>query len=302
MDKIDLSIIIVNYNVKELLQDCIRSIYEFPVDNMEIIVVDNNSTDGSVEELVAHFPTIKLIKNTSNTGFPVANNQAIQIAKGRYVFLLNPDTVLIDDVLQKLISYMDSHSDVMLLGPKLLNTDGSIQFSIQPFINITEIIAETFYLHLPLKWAKSYHRKAIKTPIDVEALSGAAILVRAEVFKKIGMLDEELFWTEDMEFCFRAYKNSMRVVYNPEFKLIHHGSSSGKKNLNVMISNQVLSKVRYFKKNHSILEFYLAWLFRFIHILSRICILSILAIIMPKMRLKVRAYFYTLQRFLKGDY
>lgn len=302
MDKIDLSIIIINYNVKDMLLDCIRSIYKFPVESMEILVVDNNSTDGSVEELVTHFPNVKLIRNEINKGFPIANNQAIKMSKGNFVFLLNPDTVLIDDVLGQLLSYMDSHSDVMLLGPKLLNTDESIQFSVQPFLTITEIIAETFYLHRPLKWAKSYHRKVIDIPIAVEALSGAAIMVRASVFKKIGMLDEELFWTEDMEFCYRAYKNSMRVVYNPDFKLIHHGSSSGKKNLNVMISNQILSKVRYFKKNHSKIEFYLAWLFRFIQILSRLCLLSLLAIIIPNLRIKVRAYFYTLQRFLKGDY
>ncbi len=302
MNKRTLSIIIVNYNVKDLLLDCISSIYEHSSDDFEIIVVDNNSTDGSVELLSPRYPGVKLIRNNENKGFPFANNQAISIAEGKFILLLNPDTVLLNNATGKLVEYMESHPDVMLLAPKLLNTDGSTQFSIQPFITISEIIAEAFYLHRPLKWAKSYYRKEIISPIDVEALSGAAIVVRREVFDKIGMLDEQLFWTEDMEFCYRAYKNGMRIVYHPDISIIHHGSSSGKKNLDIMISNQILSKVRYFKKNHSQLEFYLSWFFRLIHILSRLISLSLIAIIFPSFRMKVRAYFYTLQRFLKGNY
>jgi GT2 family glycosyltransferase len=285
-----------------MLLDCVASLYEFPTNEMEIFVVDNHSTDDSIDQLRSRFPEVKLILNETNKGFPAANNQAILAAKGEYILLLNPDTVLLDDVLDKMIRYMDSHADVMLLAPKLLNTDGSVQFSIQPFISVTEIIAEAFYLHGPLKWIKSYHRKKINVPIDVEALSGAAILVRSIVFEKIGMLDEELFWTEDMEFCYRAYKNRMRIVYNPEFEIIHHGSSSGKKNLNVMISNQILSKVRYFKKNHSLLEYILAWFFRLIHIFTRLILLIPLSILIPTYRAKVSAYFYTLRRFMRGDY
>ncbi len=297
-----LSIIIINYNVQEMLLDCIRSIYEFPVLDMEIIVVDNNSTDQSVEVLNARYPGVRLILNKVNKGFPFANNQAIKIAEGHFVLLLNPDTKILDSSLKALLDYMDAHSDVMLLAPRLLNADESTQFSIQPFITLSEIIAETFYLHGPLKWLKSYHRHEILKPIKVEALSGAAILIRREVFDKIGLLDEDLFWTEDMEFCYRAYRHGMKIMYHPGIKILHYGGSSGKQNLNVMISNQILSKVRYFAKNHSRVEYYLAWFFRLLHVLTRIVLLLPLALIFPAYRIKVRAYFYTLQRFLKGNY
>jgi GT2 family glycosyltransferase len=298
----NLSIIIVNYNVCELLLDCLSGIFRYKPESTEVIVVDNDSSDDSVQKVRELYPEVKLILNKENKGFPVANNQAIKTASGKYILLLNPDTVIKDKALDSLLSFMDTHNDVMLLAPKLLNTDGSVQFSIQPFISVWEIIAETFYLHRPLKWLKSYHRKPINGPLEVEALSGAAIMIRREVFDRIGLLDEELFWTEDMEFCYRAYRNGMKIIYHPGIEIIHHGSSSGKKNPEVMISNQILSKVRYFAKNHSKLEYALAWIFRFLHTIIRLILLSILSFFLPALKVKAKAYLFTLKRFIKGNY
>ncbi len=305
MDKLqpEVSIIIVNYNVKELLLKCISSIYRFCKASFEIILVDNNSTDGSIEAVKKDFPDTVIIENKYNAGFPKANNQGITVAKGDYIFLLNPDTELQSDAINELLQYLKANNDVHLVAPKLLNTDLSIQYSIQQFVTVTEIIAETFYLHHFYKKRKSYLNKPISNPISVEALSGAAIMMHKNVIENIGMLDEDLFWTEDMEFCYRAFKKGLKVIYYPYTAIIHHGSVSGKKNLNVMISNQTLSKITFFKKNHSHFSFWLVKYFRLAHILSRIFIFKFLSLFGSKEFLeKEKAYRYTFTEFKKGKY
>lgn len=299
----EVSIIIVNYNVKELLLKCITSVYRYCKCPFEIIMIDNNSTDGSVEAVKKDFPNAILIENKFNAGFPKANNQGIVIARGDYILLLNPDTELQNDAIKELLLYLKANKHVSLIAPALLNTDLSIQYSIQQFVTVKEIIAETFYLHHFYKKRKSYLKKNILHPMEVEALSGAAILMHRDVIDKIGMLDEDLFWTEDMEFCYRAFKNNLKVIYYPHAAIIHHGSVSGKKNLNVMISNQVLSKITFFRKNHSHLSFLTVKYFRWIHIISRIIIFKFLSLINTgKFLEKQKAYSYTFTRFKKRMY
>jgi GT2 family glycosyltransferase len=297
------SIVIVSYNIKELLRECLTSVRKYCTDVIsEIFVVDNASIDGTISMLKESFPDVHVIANQSNVGFPAANNQAFKLAKGKYIFMLNPDTLFTDNALKKMIDYMDMHPEASLLAPCLLNPDGTIQKSIQPFISMNEIIAETFYLHKFVKAGKSYFRNKITHPIVVEALSGAAILFRKELIEQIGALDEELFWTEDMEFCYRAYKKGLNAVYFPEAKIIHHIGASGKKNLNVMISNQVLTKINFFKKNHSRAEYIIVLASRFLHIISRLIILSIVSVFSKKYLLKAKAYAFTLKRLVASSY
>lgn len=299
----EVSIIIVNYNVKELLLKCIGSVYQYCKTAFEIILIDNNSTDDSIAAVKSKFPEIIFIENKFNAGFPKANNQGIIVAKGNYILLLNPDTELQNDSISELINYLSSHKNVSLIAPKLLNTDLSIQYSIQQFITVKEIIAETFYLHHFYKNRKSYLKKTIHEPIQVEALSGAVMLFHKNVIERIGMLDEELFWTEDMEFCYRAYQHNLEVVYYPFASIIHHGSVSGKKNLKIMISNQILSKITFFRKNHTTLSYFTVKYFRLAHILSRIFMFRLLAFLSPEKFLeKAVAYSYTFTEFKKGRY
>jgi hypothetical protein len=299
----EVSIIIVNYNVKELLLKCFASVYQYCKTPFEIILIDNNSTDDSLEAVRKCYPETIIIDNKFNAGFPKANNQGIEIAKGDYIFLLNPDTELLSDSITELIIYLKSNSDVSLIAPRLLNTDLSIQYSIQPFITVSEIIAETFYLHQFYKNRKSYFRKSIVHPIEVEALSGAAILMNKNVIEKIGMLDEDLFWTEDMEFCYRAYKQGLKIIYYPSTSILHHVGASGKKNLKVMLSKQVLTKITYFRKNHTMLSFEVVRFFRLLHIISRMAILHLAALFNAnRFAEKAKAYDYTFVEFLKGHY
>lgn len=144
---LDLSICIVNWNVESLLKACLRSI----IDNTsgiscEVIVVDNDSSDGSVDMVKAEFPQVKLIVNKENAGFTRANNQAIRISKGRYIMLLNPDTVIIDNALNKMVRFMESRFDCGALGCKLLNTDGTLQRSCKTFPSLDVILYNSLFL------------------------------------------------------------------------------------------------------------------------------------------------------------
>lgn len=297
-----LSVIIVNYNVIALLVKCLLSIREQKFSDLEIIVVDNHSEDGSCDVIRKEFPEVKLICNDNNEGFPRANNMAIQISQGSFILLLNPDTELSDNVLNRLVDYLNQHRKTSIVAPCLLNSDGTIQYSVHRFIRIWEIVAETFYLHLLLGKSRSYFNKPITSAIEVEAASGAALLIRREVFNKIGLLDEDLFWTEDMEFCFRSHQHGLKIMYLPDIKVIHHVGASGRKNLKVMISSQVLTKITFFRKNHSKIEFIFAWFFRLLHIFSRLIILCIVSIFVPKYSKKFSAYIFTFKQFVKSKY
>jgi GT2 family glycosyltransferase len=299
---VSLSIIIVNYNVEELLIKCIESIYNFHKGNFEIILVDNNSTDNSTASVQDKFPQVIVIANKSNAGFPKANNQGIAIAKGDFILLLNPDTEITDNSIEKLIAYYNSKQELLILVPKLLNSDLSLQQSVQPFITVGEIVSETFFLHKWYKRSKSYFINFKDAIQEVEAVSGAAILIKKEVINKIGGLDEDLFWTEDMEFCYRAHLNGIKRIYYPNTSIIHHVGQSGNKNMNVMLSNQVLTKIKYFEKNHSYWEFVIVKWFRFIHILSRILIFGVLSIFNSKYKTKFMAYKFTFKHFMKNNY
>jgi hypothetical protein len=297
-----LSIVIVSYNVKDLLAECLESIFIEEGIPMEVFVVDNNSTDGSCEMVKTKFPAVKLIANNYNAGFPTANNQAIKIATGENIFLLNPDTVLAKSTLSQFRKLFLQHPEIEIAAPRLLNTDGSVQFSIQRFISLKELFLELFFLHNKLKKKESYFNQPITDNIAVEAASGAALFIRKSVFDEIGLLDEKLFWTEDMEFCYRALKNGIATWYIPNIKFVHHIGQSGKKNLKVMISKQVLTKVRYFQKTQGLFGFLSSWVIRLLHILTRIVLFTGLSPFGRQYREKLKAYLFTFMQLIKNDY
>jgi GT2 family glycosyltransferase len=296
------SIIIVNYKVKDLLFLCLKSIYSFSSVETEIWVVDNNSGDGTAEMLKTDFPSVNFIGNNFNAGFPAANNQALKRCSGQYIFLLNPDTEFLSDCIPELIRFSKSRHDNCILAPQLLNTDGTVQFSIQPFISFGEILLEVFYLHNFLQRSKSYLRKNIQHPLQIDAASGAALFFHRSVMEKIGMLDEELFWTEDMEYCYRASKHQIERYYLPGVKITHHIGQSGKKNPGVMISNQLLTKIRYFYKTKGAFAGGMVAFMRFIQVIIRILILYPLSVVKPALRQRADGYVYTLKRLIKGDF
>jgi len=283
--KPDISIIIVSYNVKEYLRHCIDSILIQEGVNVEIIIVDNNSTDGVRELIASKYPSVKLIVNSDNVGFSAANNQGIKEASAEIILLLNPDTELPEKgTLQYAKNYMKVNPQTGVLAPELLNTDSSFQLSFWNFHGIKELMLELFYMH---------RIKRIKQPfssIPVEAASGAALIFRKSLVDEMGGLDETMFWTEDIDFCYRVNKTGKKVIWDPGIKIIHHGGKSSVGNELVTIPNQVLSKIKFSRKHDNKFRFYIINILSLLFICTRLFVFTLLSFINERNHAKRKAY------------
>jgi len=248
----DLSIIIVNWNAKDYILNCIESIKENTKKiNYEIIVVDNNSTDDSINCIRNKFSNVKLIENEENIGFSAANNRGIKIASGDYVLLLNPDTIIIEDALDKMVNYISHHKDIGILGPRLLGEDGKLRPGAHRSIP-TPAIALTRILMLSKIFKNSkYFNKYNMNYLDenkihkVEAVSGACMLIRRDFINEKGMLDEDYFmYGEDLDYCYKANDSKWEVVYYPKSVVIHYQGKSS--------SQQYLKANRWFNESMEI--------------------------------------------------
>ncbi len=292
------SVIIVSYNVKEYLVKCIRSLMKHSDSiSFEIIVVDNHSSDGSPDEIQKHFPTCQMISMNGNVGFSEANNRGIKMATGDFIFLLNPDTELKNNALHILVNYLETYMEASVVGPKLFNTDGSLQVSCRKFPGVINILVEALFLHRVLKMDE-YRIEKLNSTCEVDFISGAACMFQRELVNKIGYLDPDLFWMEDVDFCYRA-KRSGTVIYLPEAEIVHHGSASAKKNYKVSISNQVISKLKYFKKHTNGFLFVCAVVFSLLHVISRLMGLALLYPLRRTWAQKCEAYSYTFKKLLR---
>lgn len=231
---IDLSVCIVTFRARKLLQECLISLYENTRLNCEFIVVDNGSMDGTVEMLHQEFPEVICIENDSNLGFTRPMNQALKIATGRYLLLLNPDTLILPDALDILVKFLEAHPEVGICGPKVLNSDYSLQKQCRrgestPWAVITYFtgLADLFPdSKLFGQYLMSYMDEDKTHP--VAGVAGSCMLVRREVVNDIGYLDERFFaYQEDADYCYRAHNAGWKVFYVPEAKIIHYGGLGG---------------------------------------------------------------------------
>ena len=295
MSEVKVSIVIVNYNVKDLILTCIRSLYQFcgNAGDLEIIVIDNQSIDGSCQAIRTEFPGVLLIENSENEGFPKANNQGFSIAKGDYIFMLNPDTEFQENSIEKLRQFLEDNKTVGIVAPGLLNTDGTHQSSVWRYPSLFSIFCEFHYLTSLLK-RKNYLDKDFTKQFEAESFSGAAIFFRKSILDEIGNLDETMFWIEDVEFCYRAVQNGIKCVYFPETKIIHHIGQSAKKNYTISISNQVFNKIKFFNKHHSNFSAKLVILLSFLHVVQKSIVFGILSPFNVVYKRKASAYRYTL--------
>jgi N-acetylglucosaminyl-diphospho-decaprenol L-rhamnosyltransferase len=262
---VDLSTVILSWNVRDLLRQCLESVArnrplsaDHPPLATEIIVVDNASGDGSMEMVRAEFPDVRLIANQANRGYTGGNNDGIAAATGRYVMILNPDTRVLDGALTAMVAYADAHSDVGVVGPQLLNPDGSVQSSRRRFPTLMTGLFESTWLQplAPRNVLRRYY--VLDQPDDaiqeVDWLFGACFLVRREVIQQVGALDEDFFmYSEEMDWCRRIRQAGWKVVYLPQAQVIHYG---GKSSDQVAAQRHIYfqtSKVRYFRKHHGAL-------------------------------------------------
>lgn len=254
---VDVTVSIVNWNTRDYLRKCLESVLAQDSGiSIEINVVDNASSDGSAAMVRSEFGNhVRLIAMPRNAGFAAAQNQSIRLASGRYIFLLNPDSVLNSpDVLRKMVDFMDANQDVGFLGPKVINPDGSLQYSARRF---PTMLAAGFRHTLlgRLFPNNAFVRRYLMTDwahdriADVDWLSGSALLVRKETIQQIGLLDERFYmYLEDVDWCRRAHDAGWRVVYFPEVTVIHKIGGASDQNPVEMIKEHHKSMLRYFLK------------------------------------------------------
>lgn len=255
MEQPELSIIIVNYNVKLLVEQCLLSVRR-AVKNItaEIFVVDNNSSDGSVEYLKPKFPEITFIQNKNNPGFSKANNQAIRQAKGKYVLLLNPDTVIGENTLQNTCQFMKTHVDAGGIGVKMINASGrflpeSKRSYPSPWNSFCKMFGLSYLFPKSRCFAKYQLKYLDENQIHkVEVLSGAFMLLRQETLKKIGLLDERFFmYGEDIDLSYRIILGGYTNYYLPE-NIIHYKGESTRTNDITYIKTFYNAMLLFFKK------------------------------------------------------
>jgi len=233
----DLSISIVAFNSLKYLRDCIDSIYSFPPDwPYDIIVVDNASTDGTNRFIAKNHPGIILISNKENSGFAAANNQAISITGSKYILLINSDCEVYRDSINKLLDYMDKNPGVAIAGPKIINSDGSLQYSCRRFPSFFGAAAHTILTHIypDNPFSKKYKLVDVsrKEPFSVDWVSGSCMMIRRSALEDTGLLDENYFmYVEDIDICYRMWQNGWEVHYMPHSEVLHHIGGSSRKHV-----------------------------------------------------------------------
>jgi len=260
--KLMLSIVILSWNTKALLKQCLESLEEGceGIGGCEVVVVDNGSTDGS-SEMVRKYQIrntkykIRLIENQSNLGFAKGNNIGIKQARGKYIMLLNSDTIVQKGSLKKMVDFLDQHGEISVVGPKLLNQDGTPQSSCGQFPNLWVVFIMLFKEHFGGSRTVRYS-PAVSGEVDW--LMGAAFVAREKVFKKVGFLDERMFmYMEEVEWFYRVRKAGLKAYFLKEAEIVHLGrgsSSSGKKE---PILNIYKGLLHFYKVHKSPLELFI---------------------------------------------
>jgi len=230
----DLTISIVSYNSLSFLRECLNSILSSPPGvGHEIIVVDNASSDGTDEFVKKNYPEIILIPNKRNIGFAAANNRAIEESRSKYVLLINSDCMVYKKSLGSLVEFMEKNPEVGIAGPKIVNSDGTIQFSCRRFPSVFNAAAHTILTNIfpDNPFSKKYKLADIgrDNPFKVDWVSGSCMIIRRKALEDTGILDENYFmYVEDLDICYRMWQKNWEVQYYPEAEIMHHiAGSSG---------------------------------------------------------------------------
>jgi GT2 family glycosyltransferase len=223
MTKPVISIIIISYNTWHYLQPCVESIREHFIQiPYEVIVVDNDSTDKSNQLIKSYFPDVVLIQNTYNAGFARANNQAAEIAKGDYFFLLNADTLIMNDMIVEAIKFM-KNNNVAVLGPKLINDDNMVQISYQDSNTVFTPLGNIINSIIGMSSTRSLYVTPSQYIRQVGFLTGSALLIDAAIVKQYGLFDERFFFmTEERDFCYRLCRKDLKIIYFPDWTIKHY--------------------------------------------------------------------------------
>jgi len=264
----ELTISIVTANNKKIILDCLRSIYGTAKGlKLEVYVVINNSSDDSEAAIKKNFPNVKLIINQKKLGFTHNHNTVIKKAKGKYILVLNDDTVILDGALEKMVEYMEAFPSVGILGCKILNSDGSLQWSCGKSFNHK---FEYFKAGVLISILPFLQKQNIKNTKGVSWVTGACLLVRSEAVRDVGLFDEKIIiYYEDGDWCYRMIQAGWKVIFYPQAEIIHYHGQTRKKHLARDTFIIYLSRLYFFSKHYSYITQQLVRLFTITEVIVR---------------------------------
>lgn len=258
MEPPDISVIIVNWNTRELLGKAIQSVVDTAQKFLvEIIVVDNGSTDGSQAMVASRYPLAQRVQNTENEGFARANNQATRLANGKYLLLLNSDAALYRGALNNLVTIMEHNPRAGIVGAQLRYPDGSFQAAHTPFPTLWQefLILSGLGRLLYGSYYPSRGPEEAQGPQKVDYVEGACMLIRREAYEQLGGMDEGYFmYAEEVDLCYAMQKQGWEVWYQPTARVLHHGGGSSRNRRTAREGDLYQSRVRFFRKNYGVLQ------------------------------------------------
>jgi hypothetical protein len=277
MQPYDCSIIIVNWNTRDILRNCLTSVFQQTHGmDFEVIVIDNASSDGSAQRVKSEFPQALLIENTENRGFAAANNQGMRIAKGRYILLLNSDTIVLDGAIQKTVAFADQHPQAAVVGCKVLNPDHSLQPTCFMFPSLLNLFLSASYLYKIFPHSRFFGRERMSwwnrdNVREVDVVTGCFMLVRRKVIEQVGLMDEDFFmYAEETDWCFRFKQAGWQNLFYPDAQIIHLGGQSSKQ-VKVEMTIQLRRAILHFmKKSYGKVHYYLGSALMILFFLLRI--------------------------------
>ena len=264
----DVSIVIVSYNVADILDKCLVSIREETTRPYEILVVDNASSDRSVAIIKESHPDVILIRNRNNAGFARASNQAIRKARGRYLLLLNPDTLILHNAVDRLVTFMDLHPEAGACGPRNLHPDGSLQHNCHCFPSLFLRLIE----HLQLQRLYPENRICgrehftywnFESVRSVDWITGCSLMIRREALDGVGHLDENYFlYSEEVDLCYRLKQAGWKTLFDPQASIVHYGGQSALQQTQErvfaksIVTNLFQARYYFFRKNYGRLSYF----------------------------------------------
>jgi GT2 family glycosyltransferase len=250
---VELSIIIVSWNTRELLFDCLQSLQnEIRGIDAQVWVIDNASTDGSPAAVREKFPEVNLLVNTENVGFSRANNQGAAQASGKTIMFLNSDTVVKSGSVLPLLRYLQANPGAGACGPLLRNPDGSLQESCYPFPSLSRELWRLLHLDALLPYG-TYRMEGwdLRANREVQVIKGACLVVRRDVLERVGTFDPDYFmYTEEVDLCFRIHRAGWKLFWLPQSEIIHYGGQSTRQAAPRMFQSLYQTKILFFRKNY----------------------------------------------------
>ncbi|MCK5509900.1 MAG: glycosyltransferase family 2 protein [Desulfobacterales bacterium] len=299
---IDLSIIIVSWNAKKYLLECLESVRKETASfRTEVIVVDNASTDGSVEAVKKSFPNVKLIQNNKNLGFAKANNIGISQSAGKYMCLINSDVKILEGCIDRMCVYIDEHPSVGILGPKIFNMDMTLQCSCRKFPSLWRNLCGAFAMESIFPRIYYY---LIDKAGKVDVLSGCFWMISRKAITEVGLLDETFFiYAEDLDWCKRFRDVGWEIVYFPDAAAIHYGGASSSNAPVKFYVEMQKANLKYWEKHHSRLSQICFMLIVMLHQALRIIRGTVIYSIKPsgreKMAIKIKRSYSSILWLLK---